>query len=403
MNNNYNFEDDNSYFDEEEQKKKKRKKRLLIISIFVLLILAALSYSYTTGIIEFNSNKKDKKKENETTLKEKENKKTNTSIEEKKDETVLSEQEEKKEEIKNNDTEEKTTNNTNNTPTINYLDGKKAFSINCYTYESVSKNEHYVLANYAMKGDKIVCFVGYEVNANDPVKSYNYTLSYSGLKLIKEEVGNATKKGNTYSFNLSEPSSVGLIDEKYTFEVTNSDNMYFGINDVKYVTTSEKNYKANNANFSLTYVWNASNDSFNHYTLPYDHQAFSINCYTYDSYKINKPKIATNIKVGDKIACEIGYETKSTDTVKTFKWTVDTGDGLKFTSVERNSTDEDYVQKDNSYTYFLTNPTPMGDNLGMYIFEVVNTKSINILLNNIKFVTSDNKFYYNDNITKTFQ
>ncbi len=412
---------DNDYevdYSVKDLERKEKRKRLVIGGIGILLIIASIFVIlFLTGVISFSSDsvkssdkdlaeKKEKEIEKEENKEPIEEKKDSNESEEKKDESTEKEKEDSK---KSDDAkvetpkDNKNNNSNNNTPSITYLDGGDKFVTECYTYDSVQKNVQFIPASYAMKGDKIVCFVSYEVQASDPIKSYSYTISYNGLKLIKEDVGVGVKNGNAYSFNLSKPSSVGLHEEEFTFEVTSNDNISFEVKDIKYVTNSNKNYKATNKKVTFTYVWKANNSLFKRYTLPYNHSAFSINCYTYDSYKANKWIPATNIKVGDKIACEIGHETAATDIVKTFKWTIETGNGLKFYAVEVDENSEQFVQDNNSYTYFYSKPTPVGDNVGMYIFEATSTNDLRIIVKDIKFITTDNNFYYNDTITKTLK
>ena len=109
-------------------------------------------------------------------------------------------------------------------------------------------------------GDKIRCDVVFETYAEDKVKSFQYKLVYGkGLKLIDEEfkkdyVASHTKNGNSYALTINPPTSVGDYMGVFTFEVIDSSDLTYGIQDVSFVTSENKNYLGKSDINSFTYA-----------------------------------------------------------------------------------------------------------------------------------------------------
>lgn len=122
----------------------------------------------------------------------------------------------------------------------------------CYTEESVIAN-NYKRAETVGVGDKMVCYVTFETNATDKVKTFEYTLDYgSGLKLVSEELYDLSNKaGNTYSFVLDSATSVGDTVGSFTFEVVGNENLNYGIKDIKFITDSGNIYISANTGGSV--------------------------------------------------------------------------------------------------------------------------------------------------------
>ena len=267
--------------------------------------------------------------------------------------------------------------------------GRDAFFMHhCY-------NEESELPGRVSIGDKITCRPGYETNGGDAVKTMKFTLVYGkGLKLIKtEDMGSATKDGNTYLFNFKEPDSVGGFGT-YTFEVVDTKDLTYGIKDIKFITEDNKYYYSGDDTSSFTHVWDVSDSSFEEYS---DDAFFMYHCYTEESVLTNNFKKVESVNLGDRIVCQTGYETNSKDPVKTFKYTLVYGKGLKLVETNELST---AIKNENTYLVTLdkANRDSVG-RFGTFTFEVVDTKDLTYGIKDIKFITNDNRYYYShDNI-----
>ena len=285
-------------------------------------------------------------------------------------------------------------NESQETPSVTKYKIDAFFMPNCYTEESVLSNKQFEKVTNVSVGDRIVCFASFETYAADPVKSFKYTLTYgSGLKLIKADgVSSATKNGNTYEFTLKKPSSVEDIGD-FTFEVVGTTDLTYGIKDIQFTTKDNKKYYSNDNINSLKNKWDAS------YTK-YKIEAFGMSyCYTQESVLANNFKVAETVNVGDKIVCIASFETYANDNIKSFKYTLTYGSGLKLIKADRVSS---ATKNGNTYEFSLKEPTGV-EEIGDFTFEVVNTSDLTYGIKDIKFITTDNKYYYDNDITRSLK
>jgi hypothetical protein len=125
-----------------------------------------------------------------------------------------------------------------------------SFYLQCYDKESVEKND-YEYKDEVSKGDMLVCFVGYETNVDDKVKSVEYDLNLgAGLKLVEEDLYGIGEKStdNHYLFEFN-PTSVNDIGE-YVIQITDDrrvDQLYMELSDIKFVTSDDDHYSNKDA------------------------------------------------------------------------------------------------------------------------------------------------------------
>lgn len=274
-----------------------------------------------------------------------------------------------------------------------------AFYMNyCYTEESVLAND-YEVAEIVNVGDKIICNLGFETNASDEVESLKYTLIYgSGLKLVDEETdGLVEKVENTYFHELDDPTSVGEDIGNFTFEVVSSKDISYGMSGIEFVTTDGATYSSSDQLSSLKYVWDDESVSF----PAYDTDAVHMNyCYTEESVLANQYKVAETVGIGDKIICILGFETNATDKVKSLQYTLVYGGGLKLVSELTDGLDN---KSGNTYSHILDDVTSVGEDIGIFTFEVVGSEGLEYGFKDVKFITEAGSKYTSGNASKTLK
>ena len=134
-------------------------------------------------------------------------------------------------------------------------------------------------------------------------------------------------------------------------------------------------------------VWDVSDSTF----TKYKEDSFNIGCSKGDG------KAITNVNIGDKIVCEVGFETYAAEKVKTFKYTLSYGSGLKLIKTDNVSS---AIKNGNTYLFTLNKASSVGTTgYGTFTFEVVGTTDLTYSIKNIKFITNDNRYFYTgDNI-----
>lgn len=261
----------------------------------------------------------------------------------------------------------------------------------CYTEESVLANKYQEVKNVNV-GDRIVCDSYFETYSTEKVKTFKYTLNYgSGLKLIKANYSGAIKDGNTFLYTLDKATSVGDYGS-FTFEVVGTENLTYGLSDIKFITDDFRYYYTGNENNTLNYVWNSNDITFNKHT---GHSFSMTRCYNTYALQNGKFERVTSVKVGDRISCMLGLEIDSPLKVKSFKFSVTHGSGLSLV-VDNLS---DALRENNTYIYTLKSPTSFFEEYTKFTFDVVSTENLTYGLSDIKFITSNNGYYYTDNIT----
>ena len=263
----------------------------------------------------------------------------------------------------------------NNTSFVDY--GSTLMGIgHCYIEGTVN------VAKNVNIGDRIQCHVEYEASASNIIKSFQYTLNYgSGLKLVGEEATTEKliKNGNTYTYTLNKPAAVrtGGIGT-FTFEVVGTEDITFNVKDIRFVTTDNRYLKAKDEPVrTIQYVWALNNTSF----VNYDSNIMGLSCYNTPSY----------VSIGDQIVCHVEYETNSSNTIKSFQYTLNLGSGLKLVSEE--ATTEKLIKNGNTYTYTLNTPSPVRTGgIGTFTFEVIGATNLTYNLKDIKLVTTDNRY-----------
>lgn len=130
-----------------------------------------------------------------------------------------------------------------------------SFYIQCYDKTSVDEN-NFIYKESVKKGDKLVCFVGYETNAKDKVSVVQYDLKFgNGVKIIDENLyDNGRNTDGHYLFRF-DPTPVNDIAE-YVVEVvddTDINNLYIGLANIMFETSNNNKYsnKDNILNFEL--------------------------------------------------------------------------------------------------------------------------------------------------------
>ncbi|MBQ6840573.1 MAG: hypothetical protein IJO63_00450 [Bacilli bacterium] len=259
----------------------------------------------------------------------------------------------------------------------------------CYIEESTINTKGEIATNVNV-GDIIVCSPTFETYVDDKVATFQYTLEYgNGLKLVKEDVEGSIKHENTYRFVLDEPTSVGDDIGHFTFEVVSTENLTYGIKNIRFITEANKHYYTDDDTNSLKYIWNETFEK-------YQTDAFNIpQCYSLESVTANKYEVVKEVKKGDKIVCDVVFETYANDKVKAFKYTLSYGKGLKLIKEEKI---ENATKKDNTYTFILEEPTSVGEKIGSFTFEVIDSNQVTYGIKDIKFITADNKYYTSANI-----
>ena len=272
----------------------------------------------------------------------------------------------------------------------------------CYTEESVLAN-NYKLVESVNVGDRIVCDVIFETFAEDLVQSFSYTLVYGkSLKLVDEKINSKVdKKDNTYSLVLNNPTSVSSTDDigSFTFEVVGTTDLIYGIKDIKFTTEDNKNYLSADKTNNLKYLWDDEKITFS----KYKNNAFDMTkCYTEESVLANNYKLVESVKVGDKIVCDVVFETYAEDQVKSFKYTLSYGNGLKLIKENIGSLAE---KVENTYSFALKDATSVSatDDIGSFTFEVVGTKDLTYGIKDIKFITKNKATYYSENISNSLK
>ena len=268
-----------------------------------------------------------------------------------------------------------------------------AFFMNyCYTEQSVLDND-YEVAEVVNVGDKVVCFAGFETYSTDKVKSLKFTLEHgNGLELVDESTPELTDKtGSTYSFELATPTSVGENIAAFTFKVVGTHNLNYGIKNIEFTTSDSRSFSNLDQNSSLKFLWDDENVTFPEY--PSD-PFFMEYCYTEESVIANNYKRAETVGVGDKIVCFVTFETNASDKVKSFKYTLDYGSGLKLVGEELYDLSN---KTGNTYSFVLESATSVGDTLGSYTFEVVGNENLNYGIKDIKFITDSGDAYVSAN------
>lgn len=129
-----------------------------------------------------------------------------------------------------------------------------SFSLQCYEKSSVDAN-NFKPVKSVKKGDKMVCYVGYETYAKDQVSSVIYDLELGkGLKLIDENLysmGEGTDLHYSFKF---EPTSVNDMSE-YVIEVVdinNIDELFVQVSNIKFKTTNNKYFSNEDAKLKFS-------------------------------------------------------------------------------------------------------------------------------------------------------
>jgi len=275
-----------------------------------------------------------------------------------------------------------------------------SLSFQCYTKESVDANNFETATNVS-KGDKIVCFVGFETYSYDKVKEIEFNLKYgSGLRLIDFEPyeNSYYDNGGYYQFDyngLNAPTSVGDLGE-YVFEVVNVKNendINININNIKFITSDNNHYYTNDENVKLKTIWNVDTSKYQYYSF----NPIYLKCYTKESVDNNNWELVTDVSYGDKIVCDVSSETYAKDKVKHLKYTLNYF-GLKYIGKEGFY---DAVVNNNQYVYEFSTPDSVND-LGYYIFEVTTHNDVMVSLEKIQFITTNKDYYYTSVVSATY-
>ncbi len=150
--------------------------------------------------------------------------------------------------------------------------------------------------------------------------------------------------------------------------------------------------------FVLSYI--NRNDKY----VLYDDQSFSIHCYSND--ESNDWNVIENVNVGDKIVCNVSYEL-SRD-LSRLSYELDYGKSLKISNIDTywgniNDLDASLNISGNLFSYTYTREISFDDSPNI-TFEVIGNKEseLYISIKDIKFLTSDKEYFYEDDVYYLF-
>lgn len=246
------------------------------------------------------------------------------------------------------------------------------------------------IATNVDKGTKIECDIDFETNASDPVSTFKYDLKYGkGLKLVKSDnVKNAKISNGNYKFTLSKATSVGSGGD-FTFEVTdisNSSELYVGIENIKFTTSNNKHFTSGNAKQTMKTTW----DEMKEKAVAYKEDVFHFSCGD-----------VTTLKKGDKITCGVSYELYAEDSILKFQYDIKYGKGFKLVKSENL---ENAITSGTNYKHTFNKAYGVGSG-GRFTFEVTdasNTSELYVSMENVSFLTQKSEYYTSSKITKRF-
>lgn len=278
-------------------------------------------------------------------------------------------------------------------------------SFQCYTASSVINNELFDPADELNNEQKIICRFGMETYQKDKISNIKFTLNtYDNFEILEDYYDESVKDKNKFEYEIYEPTSV-IDGEEIVLRVKSLPEdgiLKLTIENIKFVTEDEKHFYTNDVSVRFNVSPNLLNESKNikKYKLE---NAFGIDCYTEKSIKANKFERVTskNIKKGDKIVCNSGFEVYGDDKVTKFQYELKYGKGLKL--INEKYTSSSTVTKNSSYRiYELKEGESVGEYMGEYTFEIIGdnvyaSDELHVDLANIKFITNDPYVYYVEN------
>lgn len=256
---------------------------------------------------------------------------------------------------------------------------RNAFILRCY--ENGTTKE----VSIVKPGDKLECSIDYEVNAGDDISTIKYELKYGeGLKLIETKNAiNSKDKKERYNVTNNKATPVGNAG-KFVFEVldkadaSNSSNYQIDIENIKFVTSSEKHYTNSSQQVKYMSIWQKMNSSH-----VYNNGGFTLNC----TDKNNN--VVEEVVNGDIIICEASIEVADGDEIKYLKYNVGGG-----SSLERINFEIDKSINELGFEKHYVASTPVKKlSLGKFTYKVVNENNPYMLSVSIDghFLTADDR------------
>ena len=280
----------------------------------------------------------------------------------------------------------------------NYVKYKKMNSIMgmfC-SYEGTFKN-----ASDLVVGDKIYCATSFEVYADDAVKDLTFDIEIgSGLTLLKTDINSkGTKNGNSYHMTYGNGTGVSENDVVLHLEVNSYEGLYIDVKNVKFITKNDDYYYADHKKTTLNSIWD-KNATFQ----TYSEDILSLHCMRVNpkTGKEEYPEVLNlQVQYGDILHCYPEFESYSTDPVKSLRYEIETGSGLRFKGFKKmNNSFFEVSNFKGSLNY--PNGTSVGMESGYLEFEVINSNNLYVKLKNVKFITTDDRHYTTGNTQRNF-
>ena len=263
----------------------------------------------------------------------------------------------------------------------NYVKYKKMNSIMgmfC-SYEGTFKN-----ASDLVVGDKIYCATSFEVYAGDEVKDLTFDIEIgSGLTLLKTDINNSkgTRNGNSYHMTYGNGTGVSENDVVLHLEVNSYEGLYIDVKNVKFITKNDDYYYADHKKTTLNSIWD-KNATFQ----TYSEDILSLHCMRVNpkTGKEEYPEVLNlQVQYGDILHCYPEFESYSTDPVKSLRYEIETGSGLRFKGFKKmNNSFFEVSNFKGSLNY--PNGTSVGMESGYLEFEVINSSNLYVKLKNVK-------------------
>jgi hypothetical protein len=94
--------------------------------------------------------------------------------------------------------------------------------------------------------------LGLEIDSSLKVKSFKFSVTHgSGLSLVVDNLSDALRENNTYIYTLKSPTSFFEEYTKFTFDVVSTENLTYGLSDIKFITSNNGYYYTDNITYSL--------------------------------------------------------------------------------------------------------------------------------------------------------